>query len=163
MSGSKIGVAMALRQIEDGDSDAAACTLRSILRQDNSCFCLIYRSRSRVNDDGLHDIVQHAAAFNQVSGISGVLFECEGIFLQVLEGEESSVRDLFRRIEKDPRHCHVIPLVATVQEKRFFGGWNMASAKINKPTYEDFVQRVYRGKTEVDLLLQAFLQDGKFR
>lgn len=68
---------------------------------------LIYANRSR------GAAVQHAVSMrraaelhNRSAAITGALVATNDRFLQVLEGPSTSVRDVYRRIEKDPRQEH---------------------------------------------------------
>ena len=75
----------------------------------------------------LEDIVTVAKRENPKRGITGVLFYHDGHFLQVIEGEESSLRSLMSNIEADPRHSEVNYLIDTKTESRGFRQWNMDS------------------------------------
>lgn len=78
--------------------------------------------------DGLiADIVQVARRENPKRGITGVLFYVQGKFLQVIEGEELSLRGLMKNIGEDPRHKNVEYLVDSKTEGRGFSDWNMDS------------------------------------
>lgn len=67
--------------------------------------------------------VQHA---NQTAGITGVLFYCQGIFLQLLEGPRNAVEGIMGKIEKDPRHTAIICLVRKEStHERLFPDWRM--------------------------------------
>lgn len=99
-----------------------------------SCFRLIYRSRSQLPDDepaagtGLAEILRSARANNRRLGITGalVLYEWKGLFAQVLEGDESAVRGLFDTINQDSRHSNVEVREAGMAPRREFGRWAMS-------------------------------------
>jgi Sensors of blue-light using FAD len=59
--------------------------------------------------------------------VTGMLLYRAGAFLQALEGDERSVRGVFGRIEKDPRHAKVTVLRNhnSFGEGRIFGSWSM--------------------------------------
>ena len=50
-------------------------------------------------------------------------------FGQVLEGERSAVSALFCKISKDPRHCSIVIVEASIAEKRMFQLWSMGLAE----------------------------------
>lgn len=52
-------------------------------------------------------ILAKAQAYNRQSGITGVLCQGQGPYLQVLEGERSAVHALYARIIADTRHKDV--------------------------------------------------------
>ncbi len=71
-------------------------------------------------------ILATALDFNARNGITGVLCQGQGFFLQVLEGERSAVNRLYGRIAQDTRHKDLeVLLVDDIQQRRF-GNWTMA-------------------------------------
>ena len=80
----------------------------------------------------LKDIVDVAKVRNKKCGITGVLFFQDGKFLQVIEGEESDLRDLMADLEKDVRHDNIDILVDTAVEMRGFNDWHMDSLALNE-------------------------------
>jgi hypothetical protein len=62
---------------------------------------------------------------NTSLGLSGMLLYKDGNFMQVLEGEESAVRQLMTKIKGDPRHKGVIELLQGESEERQFPDWSM--------------------------------------
>ncbi len=93
-------------------------------------FRLMYRSRSRLPDDGrrveLGNIFSVARSRNKASDVTGALLVTDGWFVQTLEGDETTVRDLFARIETDPRHDEVRLIEAHYVPDRVFSHWAMA-------------------------------------
>ena len=93
-------------------------------------FRLIYSSHSLLapEDDAseLGAIFTTARRNNKDLGITGALLTAERAFAQTLEGEERAVRDLYARIERDPRHEHVTVLQEGDVDGRVFGRWAMA-------------------------------------
>lgn len=71
-------------------------------------------------------ILATAKQFNAQHGVTGVLCQGQGFFLQVLEGERSVVNQLYGRIALDPRHKDLELLLAEDIEERRFGKWSMA-------------------------------------
>ena len=74
---------------------------------------LIYQSQSLVPFEApeLRALLAQSRRHNGRCGITGVLlYTPDGRFLQVLEGEEHAVRDLYHHIAQDPRHacCRVL-------------------------------------------------------
>lgn len=77
----------------------------------------------------LRKIVLTAGANNRALGITGGLMFNRDYFGQVLEGDRSSVSELFCRIAKDPRHRSIVILEASVVDRRIFGHWSMGLAE----------------------------------
>jgi len=72
----------------------------------------------------LDDILTVSRTGNALLGITGLLLHIEGGFLQILEGEERAVRELYVRIAIDPRHRNP-RLLLDREWPRAFGGWDM--------------------------------------
>lgn len=96
----------------------------------SGAFRLIYRSRDLIPGDlrkvELGTLFSRARSNNKQQDITGALLVSDDWFVQILEGEESAVRALFDRIEKDPRHDSVSLLDATTVGERVFARWAMA-------------------------------------
>ena len=71
-------------------------------------------------------ILSTAQAFNQRNGITGVLCQGQGLYLQMLEGERSAVHRLYSRIITDPRHSDVEMLHLEEIDERSYPDWSMA-------------------------------------
>ena len=93
-------------------------------------FRLIYRSRSKLASEDraaeLGSIFTVARRNNKGLGITGALLITEHAFAQTLEGDEHAVRELFERIERDPRHESISVLEEVNVDGRVFGRWAMA-------------------------------------
>lgn len=63
---------------------------------------------------------------NERLGITGLLLYQGGNFLQVLEGDEQSVRHLYEIIFEDPRHKDIYILFEEFIPEREFPNWSMA-------------------------------------
>jgi hypothetical protein len=108
-------------------------------------FHLIYTSRAR-QDFGAADLkklLTHSRSNNDSANVTGMLVYHDEAFLQVLEGDESAVRKIFHRIEKDPRHAGLAILRGqkSFGERRIFGEWSMgfANASNNAQVLKGFV------------------------
>ena len=69
-------------------------------------FELIYVSTAanRMTKDDLQSIMFESMRFNSDHSITGLLLYDQGSFCQVLEGEEKDLKNLYKKICKDPRH-----------------------------------------------------------
>jgi Sensors of blue-light using FAD len=76
-------------------------------------------------------ILRKAQAWNTENGITGVLCEGQGVYLQALEGERSKVTGLYARIHADPRHQDLELLhCESIAERRYLG-WSMAHVSLS--------------------------------
>ena len=102
-------------------------------------FRLVYCSRNTITADQgdraaeIADILAASRANNARDGVTGALLYSDGCFAQVLEGNLDAVQRTFERIQRDPRHGHVIVLEARAAEARIFGQWDMALAEPTEP------------------------------
>lgn len=56
----------------------------------------------------LQTLVASARSYNHDHGLTGLLLYSESLFLQMLEGEEAAVHEVYYdRIAADPRHTHL--------------------------------------------------------
>src|SRR3954471_8672226 len=95
-------------------------------------FSLAYRSRSLIGHgatdilDELTKLVEVARSRNKQLNVTGALIFSEGLFAQILEGEESAVREIFQSIQCDRRHTDIYVLPNEPYEERRFQTWSMA-------------------------------------
>jgi hypothetical protein len=73
----------------------------------------------------LAELLARARSFNAAHGLTGMLLHAEGNFLQVLEGDEREVDELYERIARDPRHTHLLRLERVPVDRREFADWDM--------------------------------------
>jgi hypothetical protein len=71
-------------------------------------------------------ILKTALSFNKVNQITGVLCQGSGFFIQVLEGERSTINQLYGRIVQDSRHKDVEIVGFEEINDRKFKQWSMA-------------------------------------
>ncbi len=110
---------------------------------------LVYVS-SAVRDltaDDLKSILLSSRRNNQRRQVTGMLLYAGGNFLQVVEGEQAVVHELYQIIERDPRHHGAIVIDEEPIERRAFAQWSMgfrhlsAEDKQNLVGFTDFLER----------------------
>lgn len=57
---------------------------------------------------------------NTEHGVSGILIYNNGNFLQILEGDEDTVKNIFKKIKRDSRHRNLITLINNSIDERIF-------------------------------------------
>lgn len=89
---------------------------------------IIYRSIAvgHPTELDLHPILVTARTFNADHDVTGMLLYRQRVFVQLLEGPEGVITQLYRRIAADERHRNVETLVEAPIEKRRFARWSMA-------------------------------------
>ena len=93
---------------------------------------LIYCSiaSSNLKEEDISDILGKARDFNAKNEITGCLLLHKKEFIQILEGDKKTLKDLISKIEKDVRHKNVKVLAENTIEKRVFDKWSMAYHKV---------------------------------
>ena len=89
---------------------------------------IIYVSSARhsVQPEHIADILSSSRRNNARANVTGLLIFHEGMFLQVLEGEEEVVSELYARISGDSRHGNCRLLMREEIDERAFESWAMA-------------------------------------
>ena len=104
-------------------------------------------------------------------GITGLLVYQGGNFLQVLEGDEQSVRHLYEIIFEDPRHKDIYILFEEFIPEREFPNWSMAFRDLDSedaaaiPGFSNFLaapwsrERVSASVSKARAMLAAFREN----
>ena len=89
---------------------------------------MLYVSRAVGPQTGMvtATVLAQAQAQNAVHGVSGVLCQGQGLYLQVLEGDRAVVNRLYANIVKDARHHDVQMLAFEETPRRRYPAWSMA-------------------------------------
>lgn len=110
-------------------------------------FELAYTSRASemMTKMQLEDLLNQAVHFNKMHNITGLLLYNDGIFFQVLEGEEQTVNALYASIKQDFRHYDVRQIYAQPLSKRNFANWSMrffnVSPHLRQAEHDDLLKR----------------------
>lgn len=94
---------------------------------------LIYTSATSPGFDNaeLKTVLQVARSNNARRSITGMLLYISGSFFQVLEGDETTLAELFAIIASDVRHRKVTKIIHEPITRRDFGDWTMGFSKID--------------------------------
>lgn len=90
------------------------------------------------SEEELAALLAHSRKRNRQIGVTGMLLYKSGCFLQAIEGEEKEVHRLYRSIENDPRHHHIVTLRDESIEERDFSDWTMG---FKHPSDEDMLHQ----------------------
>lgn len=83
------------------------------------------------------DIVEFSRIKNARLGVTGVLLYVKGNIVQVLEGEQPLVEELYNSIRKDPRHTDVRTVISQPISQRLFSHWYMGYETVTTQQYEE--------------------------
>lgn len=111
---------------------------RDLAEEHRQLFQLIYLSSSlgQYSREDLVEILSVSRRNNTRANISGLLLYHDGNIIQFLEGEEASVKSVYDRIARDPRHKGILPLVRRKIDRRDFGSWSMGFKDIDESDKE---------------------------
>jgi hypothetical protein len=117
---------------------------------------IIYLSSSvkYINVEDIESLLSQCRKNNLEKNITGALLYIEGNFLQVIEGPEVAVLELFESIKKDKRHKGIITIVNAKVSKRHFPKWNMGFCSFD---YEEL--RKIKGYENMGLETLAKIND----
>lgn len=98
-----------------------------------SVYQLLYVSGASgaVTDADIEQILASSRRNNAARGVTGMLLYADGAFIQVLEGEERTVKALAERISQDRRHRNFMVLCEQRAETRAFAQWQMGFKKLD--------------------------------
>lgn len=84
--------------------------------------------------DDVDAIVGTSRHNNASLGVTGLLIRCGQRFLQVLEGDETVVTDLYARIASDPRHTDLRRVASVEVASRSYPDWTMGYESVSSAT-----------------------------
>ncbi len=99
-----------------------------------------------LGDIDISSLLYAARQSNAEHKITGILLHINGKFIQVLEGEETSVKKLYEIISRDRRHKNLKVLLEKEIDERQFDGWclgfkNITEDELNEhPILKSFVE-----------------------
>ena len=97
---------------------------------------LLYVSNTahNVTVGDLDNILTASRRNNSMLGITGLLLFIDGGFLQIIEGEERAVRELYARVANDTRHANPQLMLDREVPVRAFPEWSMG---FERPCMDD--------------------------
>lgn len=102
--------------------------------------------------DELLKLLEESRERNAKTGITGLLLYKDGNIMHVLEGGDTVVKALYRKIRQDPRHHGIITLIQEPIEERQFPDWSMAFHDLDSadgrdiPGYSEFLNTPLTGE-----------------
>lgn len=100
-------------------------------------YYLVYSSTSirSLTQEELAAILKSSHLNNSKAGITGMLLYSQGRFMQVLEGEQKKVHDLYLHIVKNPLHFNHQVLLEGRLTKRNFQDWTMGFKQLSEEEF----------------------------
>ena len=100
---------------------------------------IVYVSQAErpFSTDELSSLLEHSRAKNADDGITGLLIYRfnpdygRGNFVQVLEGPDDKIDDVWRRISNDTRHHTIVVVSESPIDTRMFSAWTMGFKNVD--------------------------------
>lgn len=70
--------------------------------------------------------IRSCQANNLRDGITGFLYDGNGLFFQYIEGNSTELNALYDRIQADPRHHNIITIANKPIDDRFYRDWSLS-------------------------------------
>jgi hypothetical protein len=87
-------------------------------------------ARKAFTTDDFEKLLNQARSRNKHLGITGKLLHCEDSFIQLLEGNQYAVDEIYKSICKDERLIAVKTITTGIATKRYYKDWSMAFAEV---------------------------------
>ena len=87
--------------------------------------CYLSTATRDMQREDLVDLLRASRRKNEELGVTGLLLYSGDQFVQLLEGDEAAVRELYEMISKDERHRDVTLVYEERVETRFCPDWTM--------------------------------------
>ncbi|HEL2978699.1 TPA: BLUF domain-containing protein [Stenotrophomonas maltophilia] len=91
----------------------------------------VSRALPDLSDERLHVLVEDAARFNKLAGVTGVLLHDGERFLQYIEGPPDGIDSVYERILQAGSHIDIIELARGRLGQRQFPYWSMRSLPVD--------------------------------
>jgi hypothetical protein len=100
-----------------------------------SFYYLIYSSipTRALSDEELDELLYVARTANSEHDITGMLLCFKELYIQLIEGDESKIGQLYNNLRMDARHYQVQILREGKIDQRFFPEWSMAFERKDEP------------------------------
>ena len=108
--------------------------------------CYISSARSGITEEDLSKLFSITQKYNTAGNITGILLYQSGKFLQVLEGEEDTLLNLYEKIEQDSRHNNIFVILKQKCKRRIFENYesrfSIVKSKEELQTIETYLNQI---------------------
>ncbi|WP_108801877.1 BLUF domain-containing protein [Aquimarina sp. Aq107] len=89
----------------------------------------------------INELLDFVKVKNNSLNITGILMYSDGNFFQILEGEKTIIKELFKKILLDSMHYDVIKIFDHEMEKPSFSAYNSSFSTINRRSEHSELQQ----------------------
>jgi len=117
-------------------------------------FYLIYVSTATkaIDNNELLSLLKYCRKANINKEVTGMLLYKNGCFMQMIEGEEVTIKELYKEICQDGRHQGQYVVMSGTAEKRAFNNWSMGLCSIGSGLY-------YGSNNDVETPYDEYIDD----
>jgi len=118
-------------------------------------YTISYFSKSKIHGSdaeihaAINDILETAHRKNAELQVTGALLYSGGYFIQVLEGPEDAVEEIFESIQNDLRHQNVAVIQHSHLTQRSFSQWSMALAGVRSELLPG-LEKILKSPTDIE-------------
>lgn len=96
-------------------------------------FYLLYIgvAKKEFTETDFEELLEQARSRNAFLDITGKLLHCEGTFIQLLEGSEAAVKEVYASIIKDERLIAIKTIATGHAKERYYSNWSMDFKEVN--------------------------------
>jgi len=123
---------------------------------------LVYLSvrPAQSSDQEIDEILGSCQRNNGALDITGVLLYSKSHFVQYLEGENSTIFDLYTKIKEDKRHKNVVMISSSHIDEREFPSWQMGAKKMTGADVDFQTPMTDQEKDQFKMILNGEQQEG---
>lgn len=92
----------------------------------------------KFNQKDFEELLKQARERNESLEVTGKLIYCEGTFIQLLEGNETDLNDIYKSITIDRRLIGTKLIASGEVKERYFKDWSMDFDKVSLATINKF-------------------------
>jgi hypothetical protein len=100
---------------------------------------LVYISHATApfSEEELVSLLEDCRKKNKAKEITGMMIYLQDRFIQVLEGDYSTIKRLYTKIERDSRHKKISILLEGESDERIFKDWSMGFKNLSLMDYNE--------------------------
>lgn len=111
---------------------------------------IVYISNSvtLMENKHLDELFYQSIENNKFNNVTGILLYKEGTFIQILEGNEEALNNLFNTIQQDSRHNNIMTVLDKMNTKRLFTKFRAGLSSLNNARQLNILETFLRNRKD---------------